>query len=70
MHSKLTRWTTGFAALISAATPALAEDVFVERNVTVRQDATRNSPAITYLAVGTKLELLDDGHRTSSLIAD
>lgn len=66
MQSRLTRWTLGLIALISAATPALAEDVTVERNVTVRQDASRNSPAVTYPAIGTRLELLDDGHRTGN----
>lgn len=65
-HSRLTRWTLSLIAAISVAAPALAEDVVVERNVTVRRDATRNSPAVTYPPVGTNLELLDDGHRTGN----
>lgn len=66
MQSRLRRWTLGLLAALCAAWPALADDVVVKRNVTVRQSALRNSPAVTFPAIGTRLELLDDGHRTGN----
>ena len=66
MITRLTRWALGLIAVFGAAAPALADDVVVERNVTVRRDASRNSQAVTYPAIGTKLELLDDGHRSGN----
>ena len=63
MQPRLGRWILGLMAVLCAASPALADDVIVKRNVTVRQSASRTSPAVSYPVVGTRLELLDGGQR-------
>ena len=66
MQSRLRRWTLGLVAALCVGSPALAEDVVVKRSVTVRQSASKHSPAFTYPAIGTQLELLNEGHRTGN----
>lgn len=57
-------WTTTLAAgaaVLLGAAPAWADDVVVQRNVTVHAGPARTSDALTFPAVGTHLELLDAG---------
>ncbi|HVU36124.1 MAG TPA: SH3 domain-containing protein, partial [Opitutaceae bacterium] len=57
----------GLAALLLAAllpaSAAYAQQLTVERNVTIRSDADRHSRALTYVKPGDVLTLLDDGAR-------
>jgi len=65
-RSKLWRWAISLALATCLTAPAFAEDVVVKRSVTIRERATRNSPAVTYPAVGSQLELLDEGRRSGN----
>jgi competence protein ComEC len=52
------------AAIASAsfgAGAAWADDVVIQRNVTVREGPARRTHAITFPAIGTRLDLLDEG---------
>ena len=51
------------AALFAAPAPLLAEDVVVQRDVTVREAPERRSDPLVYVAPGDRLDLIDDGAR-------
>lgn len=51
------------AAMVGGAVPALAEQVAIQRNVTVRETPNRRSDPLNFPAIGSRLELLDDGSR-------
>jgi len=51
------------AALFAAPAPLLADDVVVQRNVTVREAPARRSEPVTYVAPGDRLDLLEEGER-------
>ena len=51
------------AALFAAPTPLLAEDVVVQRNVTVREAPVRQSDPVIFVAPGDRLDLIEDGGR-------
>ncbi len=57
------------AAAVAAAgfnpAPALADDVIIQRDVTLRVGPSRRARIITYPAIGTRLDLLDGGARRS-----
>ena len=49
------------AAFLLGAAPAWADDVVVQRHVTVRAGPASKSAALTFPAIGTRLDLLDAG---------
>lgn len=49
------------ATALIAATPALADDVLVQRNVTVRENPVRGAQRVDFVAPGDRLDLLDGG---------
>lgn len=51
------------AALPLGLSAALAEQVVIQRNVTVREGPSRQAAPLTFPSVGTRLELLDNGRR-------
>lgn len=51
------------AALFAAPAPLLAEDLIVQRNVTVRQAPERGAGELDYVEPGDRLDLLDEGER-------
>ena len=51
------------AALLAAPAPLLAEDLVVQRNVTVREAPERRSDPVDYVAPGDRLDLLEEGGR-------
>ncbi|QDZ06420.1 MBL fold metallo-hydrolase [Sphingomonas panacisoli] len=61
MSTGVCRWAIGFLLTWVSAVPAWADDVVIKRHVTVRDQASRQSAALTYPDIDTKLKLLDDG---------
>jgi competence protein ComEC len=55
-------------AAVAAPGVANAQDVVVERDVTVREGPSRLTDALDFPPVGTRLELLDEGRRTSGYL--
>lgn len=51
------------AALFAAPAPLLAEDLLVQRNVTVREAPARGADRVDYVEPGDRLDLLDEGQR-------
>jgi beta-lactamase superfamily II metal-dependent hydrolase len=51
------------AALFAAPTPLLADDLLVQRNVTVRESPVRGSEPVDYVAPGDRLDLLEPDER-------
>ncbi len=53
------------AALFAAPAPLLAEDVVVQRHVTVREAPERRSDPVVYVAPGDRLDLFEAGERSN-----
>ncbi|WP_298166605.1 MBL fold metallo-hydrolase [Novosphingobium sp.] len=61
IRKALIRATIALALASLSSSPALADDVVVARDVTVRAKPSRRSEIVEFPAVGTNLILLDDG---------
>ena len=63
---RISNWLACAAVFLTLvmATPAVAEQVVIQRHVTIREAASRQSRVVIYPDVGARFELLDEGRQS------